>query len=399
MKRLSEAQRIEAENLEIAREFFAGRFAELEDPRRAQGLRYPLSLVVISALLASVAGADDAQAMETWSRINADWLSGFLDMPHGSPSQDVYLAVFATLDPRQFESVFRAWANWLRIAGEGAEHIAIDGKTSRGSRSETGVALHSLNAWLVGSGLVLGQHGTQGKGNEITAIPKLLEKLDLRGAVVSIDAIGCQRAIAEQIVEADADYFLQVKKNQSTLLSECKYAFESAVDAETGEVIASDDSASYEETTKGHGRIETRRATVSTDLARLKEATDWPEAESVVRVERSREVQQTGNRATEVAYYVSSVMDLSPARALALSRDHWTIENQLHWVLDVAFGEDHARHRAKNAAENISLLRKWALNLIRTRKNRKGGVKNNRKQAGWDRSYLVELIANPAWRE
>src|SRR5690606_1752367 len=141
-------------------------------------------------------------------------------MPHGPPSQDVYLAVFAALEPSEFESVFRAWASWLRIAGEGSEHIVIDGKTSRGSRNDKGVALHSLNAWLVGSSIVLGHQGTDSKENEITAIPKLLEKLDLRGAVVSIDAMGCQRAIAEKIIAGEGDYFLQVKGNQPTLLKE-----------------------------------------------------------------------------------------------------------------------------------------------------------------------------------
>ena len=392
MPRSSEAQRIESENLEVAQQFFATQFSQLEDPRRSQGVRYPLSLVVISALLACVAGADDAEAMATWSRIHADWLSRFLPMPHGSPSQDVYLSVFAALNPSRFESVFRAWANWLRIAGEGSEHIAIDGKTSRGSRSENGIALHSLNAWLVGSGLVLGQEGSDSKDNEITAIPRLLEKLDLRGAVVSIDAIGCQRAIAKQIVGSEGDYFLQVKKNQPTLLTECESAFAPAIDVANGDVVPMDESLSHEETTLGHGRIETRKATVSKDLEHLPQTQEWPEAECLVRVERSREVKATGQRSTEVAYYISSIMDLAPSRALELSRNHWSVENQLHWVLDVGFGEDHARHRAKNSAENMSLLRKWALNLIRTRKSRKGGVKNNRKQAGWDRNYLVELI-------
>src|SRR5690606_26548250 len=159
MGKHSEAEQIRLENLDIARDFFARQFSVLTDPRRSEGRRYPLSLVVISALLASVAGADDAEAMATWSRINKEWLAEFLDMPHGPPSQDVYLAVFAALEPSEFESVFRAWASWLRIAGEGSEHIVIDGKTSRGSRNDKGVALHSLNAWLVGSSIVLGHQG------------------------------------------------------------------------------------------------------------------------------------------------------------------------------------------------------------------------------------------------
>ena len=396
MSRKSEAQRIHEENLRVAQEFFSLQFSELQDPRRAQGLRYPLPLVVISALLASVAGADDAQAMETWSAVNEEWLAAFLPMPHGAPTQDVYLAVFGALCPQNFEAVFRAWVSWLHVAKEGRQ-IAIDGKTSRGSRNDEGVALHSLNAWLVGRGLVLAQEGSNAKRGEIKAIPSLLKKLDLRGAVVSIDAIGCQRSIADAVVAQEGDYFLQVKGNQPHLLDDCERLFASVDNESKLRDGAPPTAKSFEEADKGHGRVEVRRAHVSEDLEWLTAPEDWPRIRSVVKIERERFNTKSEATSNVDAFYISSIEGLAPQRALELSRNHWAVENNLHWVLDVAFGEDHAQHRARNTAENLSLLRKWALNLIKIHKDprRKGGVKNRRKTAGWDRNYLVQLITQP----
>lgn len=222
MARLTEAQRIQQDNEAAALEFFKRMLGQLPDPRRPQGQRYPLHTVVVTALMAMVCGADDAQAMEYWSSSNEAWLSGFLDMPHGAPSQDVYLAVFGALDPEAFSAAFRAWASLLALRLEPTgKHIAVDGKTSRRSfdKGKGKPAIHMVNAWMTESGLVLGQRKTRDKSNEITAIPELLRVLDLSGATVTLGsrAMGCQTEIARTIIDGGGHYLLSVKDNQPTL--------------------------------------------------------------------------------------------------------------------------------------------------------------------------------------
>ena len=266
MARLTKAQKIEQDNELLALDFFEAALSGLPDPRRPQGVRYPLRSVVVIGLMATVCGCDDAEAMQLWGEHNAEWLAGFLDLPHGAPTQDVFLSVFGALDPEAFSAVFRSWAALLalRLRVEG-KHIAVDGKTSRRSiDSETGrPTVHTVSAWMSEAGLVLGQRKTEEKSNEITAIPELLRLLDLSGATVTIDAIGCQTEIAKTI-----------------------------------------------------------------------------------------------------------------------------------WVLDMAFREDEARHRARNTAQNMTTLRHFALNLVKADTTRKVGVATARKRAGWDRNSLIELLTS-----
>lgn len=226
MPHLTQAQQIQQEQEQQAVAYFEGALEPLPDARRGQGKRYPLRTVIVTALMATVCGCDDAEAMELWGDANAAWLASFLEMPHGPPTQDVFLRVFATLDPEAFSAVFRAWAGLLvlRLQIQGKKHIAVDGKTSRRS-------FHTVSAWMSEAGLVLGQRKTEEKSNEITAIPELLRVLDLKGATVTIDAMGCQTEIAKTIVDGEGKYLIAVKNNQPTLRQDIEQTFAEAADA------------------------------------------------------------------------------------------------------------------------------------------------------------------------
>ena len=397
MARMTKAQQIEHANEQQALAFFRAALESLPDARRRQGLRYPLQTVVVTALMAMVCGCDDAEAMQAWGEAHAEWLSTMLAMPHGPPTQDVYLAVFAALDPEAFSAVFRAWAELLALRlSAGDKHIAVDGKTSRRSfdtASGKG-ALHTVSAWLSDVGLVLGQQKTTDKSNEITAIPELLGVLDLSGATVTIDAMGCQRDIAQAIVGGGGHYLLSVKDNQPTLHQDLKTTFAEAADERRRTVDEQPRPALevHSETDKGHGRVEHRTVSLCRDLSWLTTADRWAGLSFVAQVVRERTVLATGKTSTETAYYIGSDSEATAADAGAASRHHWSIENGLHWVLDLAFREDDARHRAGRTAQNMTTLRHFALNIIKADPDRKLGVANCRKRAGWDRDYLVKLL-------
>lgn len=399
MARLTKAQKIEQDNELAALEFFEATLAALPDPRRPQGVRYPLRSVVAVALMSMVCGCDDAEAMQLWGEHNADWLAGFLDLPHGAPTQDVYLAVLGALDPEAFSAVFRSWAALLalRLKAEG-KHIAVDGKTSRRSiDSETGrPTVHTVSAWTSEAGLVLGQRKTEEKSNEITAIPELLRLLDLTGATVTIDAMGCQTEIAKTIVEGGGHYLLAVKDNQPTLHEDIAATFVEAADERRR---ACDEAPRpvtevFEEIDKGHGRVEKRTVTLCRNLTWLTTAERWPSLSFAVQVKRERTVIATGRTSIDKAYYIGSDPEATAESAGRVIRRHWSIENELHWVLDMAFREDEARHRAGNTAQNMTTLRHFALNLVKADKSRKVGVATARKRAGWDRNYLIELLTS-----
>jgi predicted transposase YbfD/YdcC len=401
MRRVTEAQRIEQENERQALEFFERMLGELPDPRRAQGRRYPLKAVVVIALMAMVCGCDDAEAMEAWGRANESWLSGFLPLPHGAPTQDVYLAVFAALEPKALSAVLRSWAALLAARlTHLSKHIAVDGKTSRRSFDTASgqPALHTVSAFLSSMGLVLGEVKTESKSNEITAIPELLRLLDLRGATVTIDAMGCQTEIAQRIVEGGGDYLLAVKENQPTLYQDVVATFAEAADERrrTIDEQPRPEVEVYEEVDKGHGRLEKRVVKLSRDLAWLTAATRWPSLVYVVHVVRERTVLATGKTSTESAYYIGSDSRADAHKVAQLIRRPWSIENELHWVLDLAFREDEARHRTGNTAQNMTTLRHFALNIIKRDSRRKLGIANSRKRAGWDRAYLLELLKGAA---
>jgi len=397
MVRLSEADRITEYNEQMALAAFEQALAGLSDPRRRQGVRYPLRTVVVTALMSMICGCDDAEAMEAWSEANAEWLETFLDLPHGPPSQDVYLHVFGALEPRAFNEVFQRWADLVSLRIHGSErHIAIDGKTSRGSAdpSTNRLAIHTVSAWLCGEGLVLGQLKTSDKSNEIKAIPELLSVLSISGATITIDAMGCQREIAEAIIDGGGNYILAVKSNQPLLHRQVQDTF---VELDDPRHRALDETPrpqaeTFEETTKDHGRIETRRVRVTRDLTWVMSQERWKGLSFVAEVTRERVLVRSGKIATEKAWFVGSGQIGSAERVARAIRNHWGIENELHWTLDMAFNEDRARHRARNTAANMSTLRHFALSIIKRDPNRKLGVANARKIAGFKRDYLVTLI-------
>jgi predicted transposase YbfD/YdcC len=397
VKRLTIAQQIELSNETDAFEFFREALAKLPDPRRAQGRRYPLQTVVVSALIGMVCGCDNAVALELWSKANAKWLSEFLEVPHGTPTQDVYLSVFAALDTEAFKASFRAWAEFLRVrlASHG-KHVAIDGKTSRGSidRGNDKPAIHTVSAWLSGFGLVLAQQKTDAKSNEITAIPEVLKVLDLRGMTVTIDAMGCQTPIAAQIIDGGGDYILGVKDNQPSLAKAAKETFADVDEIRQRSVDEGPAPQVDEHKTvdKGHGRIEERVVRVCKDLRFLEDQERWPGLSAFVEVWRRRTNTVSGKVETQTSYYIASDAELTAAKAAKTIRDHWQVENNLHWVLDVAFGEDRARHRAQNAASNFTVLRHFVLNLVKSQRGRKVGVANTRQWAGFDRNVLLNLL-------
>lgn len=398
MPRLSQARQIQQEQEEQAIAYFEGTLEPLCDPRRGQGQRYPLRTVIVTALMAMVCGCDDAEAMELWGNANAAWLAGFLEMPHGPPTQDVFLRVFAALDPEAFSAVFRAWVGLLvlRLQIQGKKHIAVDGKTSRRSfdTASGGKAIHTVSAWMSEAGLVLGQRKTEEKSNEITAIPELMRVLDLKGATVTIDAMGCQTEIAKTIVDGEGNYLIAVKDNQPTLRQDIEKTFAEAADkrVRSCDELARPAVEVSEEHDKGHGRVEKRTVQLCRDLSWLTTAEKWPGLAFVAQVLRETTVLTTGKTSSETAFYIGSDNEAGAAEAGSTIRRHWAVESKLHWVLDVAFREDDARHRARNTAQNLATLRHFALNIVRQDRERKVGVANSRKRAGFDRNYLIKLL-------
>lgn len=365
-------------------------FEGLEDPRSRE-CPHPLLEILFVALCATLCGAEGFAGMAQWGQCKLDWLRQFLPYAQGVASHDTIGRVFARLDPRQFEACFIAWMRRLCPALDGVacgEHIAVDGKSARRGYGPEGVAPHLVSAWCSRLGLCLGQVKTDIKSNEITAIPALLAQLDVRGAVVTIDAIGCQHAIAEQIVAGGADYVLAVKDNQPTLAEAIRTWF-AAMDALERPFWE------WREVDKGHGRIETRRCVVSDDVDWLHEQQQhWCRLASVAMVESTREFvngKRRGEVTVERRYYLSS-LPADAARLGGLVRAHWDIENRLHWVLDVTFGEDDSRARVGNAPQNFGLLRRMAINLLRREGSIQKGPTVKRRRAMWDTDYLKTVL-------
>lgn len=370
-------------------EYFAG----VPDPRVERSQLHPLASVLVLSLCAVICGANSFVSIEYFGQAREAWLRTFLDLPNGIPSHDTLGRIFAMLDPKALEKAFREWAAAIATLTKG-EVVAIDGKTLRRSFQKAGSSafVHMVSAWAAGNQMVLGQVKTEEKSNEITAIPRLLELLQLSGCLVTIDAMGCQKEIAAKIVDSNADYMLAVKDNQPTLAAAIAGTFEQAL-ADPDFATA----ANHHETNdKGHGRIDVRRCwTMKVDAECGSPFDQWPKLKAIVLVETERT--SAGKTSCERRHYITSRSNLSAKAALTATRSHWGIENQLHWVLDVAFREDECRVRAGNAGENFAVIRHIAVNLIRfakggLKKNGTLGVYNKRLLAGWDDSYLLRVL-------
>jgi predicted transposase YbfD/YdcC len=367
-------------------------FGSLTDPRRDHLKEHRLVDIITIALCGVICGADGWSAIETFGREKEDWLRTFLALPSGIPSHDTFGRVFARLDPEEFRRCFVAWVRAV-VGDSEPQVVAIDGKTARRSHDRgTGQeALHLVSAWATTSGLVLGQVATDAKSNEITAIPVLLRLLDLAGAVVTTDAMGCQTAIATQIVEQRADYVLALKDNHERLHDRVTRAFADA-DAAAGTALPLGDLPADTTTDKGHGRLEQRRCRAIDDpayLAYIDPDHAWSDLHSVVCIESTRRIGEAVS--IEARHYLSSL----PADATALSaaiRSHWGIENRLQWVLDVAFREDDCRVRVGHAPENFAILRHIALNLLRQDRSPKGSAPTKRFRAALNDRYLRSLL-------
>jgi predicted transposase YbfD/YdcC len=368
----------------------AHHFADLTDPRIDRSRLHELLDIVAIAICAVVAGAESWDDIEDFGKVKHDWLKTFLDLPNGIPSHDTFRRLFERLDPAEFQKGFVGWIDALHEATE-RQVIAIDGKTLRRSfdRAKGKSALHMVHAWATANHLLLGQVAVDEKSNEITAIPVLLKTLAITGAIVTIDAMGCQKEIARTIRGREADYILALKANHERL-------FEQVVgfwDGACARLMKGPDIGYHREWSEGHGRDEFRRCWATSDLSWLEGREEWKDLKSVVMVEAERFI---GDKlSVETRYYISSLEN--DARLLNESvRSHWGVENSLHWVLDVTFQEDRSRIKKENAPENFGLLRRLALCLLKKEGTSKRSIKGKRLRASWDEGYLQRVLCGNA---
>ncbi len=365
-------------------------FNKVTDPRIERSKRHKLLDIILLAICGVICGADSWVDIEMYGKAKKEWLKTFLELPNGIPSHDTFGRVFAAIDPDEFEKSFREWVQTIHELTQG-QVIALDGKQLRGSQeSETGrSAIYMVSAWASENQLVLGQQKVEDKSNEITAIPKLLKILEISGCIITIDAIGTQTKIAEMILEKGGDYLLAVKENQGRLFEDMQYIFE--VDKQYD---FKDAPYQYAKTVnKNHGRIEIRQCWAISDpeyLSSIREKDRWPGLKSLVRIESERKIGETTE--SQVSYFITS-LENDAKKILNAKRSHWGVENSLHWVLDIAFNEDHSRVRKDNSPQNFAIIRHMALNLLKLEQSLKVGIKAKRLRCGWDTDYLLKVFS------
>ncbi len=359
---------------------------EVPDPRRERTKLHQLVDILVIAVCATICAAETWEEIEEFGRAKESWFKKFLALPNGIASHDTFRRVFLRINPKKFQEAFVVWVRGVAQMTAG-EVVAIDGKQVRGARTADGKeGLRMVSAWASEQRLVLGQLKTEEKSNEITAIPLLLELLELKGCIVTIDALGCQTEIAAQVIEQGADYVLSLKGNQGTLYEEVEeyFAWAEKIDFKDLEY---DYCATLE---KDHGRIEGRRCWVTEDTDWFTEKAQWAGLRSFIMVEAEREV--VGQAATVERRYFISSLPADAKQSLRAVRGHWQVENSLHWVLDVAFREDACRTRTGHAPENLATLRHMAVNLLKQERSCKLGVKSKRLKAGWDEGYMLKVL-------
>lgn len=364
-------------------------FSDLSDPRIERTKRHKLVDILVIGICAVICGADDYVAMVDFGRAKEKWLRQYLELPHGIPSHDTFWRVFGAIDPEQFQACFVSWISAVSKLFVG-EVVGIDGKKLRRShdKAEGKAAIHMVSAWAAHNRLVLGQVKVDDKSNEITAIPELLRRLSLAGCLVTIDAMGCQTEIAQQIRSQQADYLLALKGNQSNLHEDVVLLFD---DLEQSGFTAY--AYDYDKTVdKNHGRIEVRHCWTIADphcIRCLRGADRFCDLTTLVRIRSERYLGES--HTIETRHYLCSA-PLSASAANAAVRTHWQIENSLHWVLDIAFREDESRLRKDYGPQNFAILRHIALNALKQETSSKIGIKNKRLRAGWDDAYLLKVL-------
>lgn len=373
--------------LEVFRHTVFESFSDVDDPRLRQSrVQHGLSNIFFITLCAVLCGANNLQEVVAYAKSRQEWLNNILTMPFGIPSYDTFRTVYVMLDPQTFSAGFTKWVNSLvDITRERV--LAVDGKALRGTavKGEANSFIHMVSLWACDLKLTLAQYRVDDKSNEITAIPQLLNMIDLSGTIITIDAMGTQTAIARKIVDSGGDYILALKGNQSNLHDEVKNFFDQA------QAIGFEgvEHTSYDSIEKGHGRVEQRTCIVTEDLDWLPQREKWAKLQSIVMIQSKRTL--NGETSTERRVYISSLPGDANKIAHAI-RSHWGIENGCHWVLNVAFREDALKARSGHITENLSIIRRMALNLLKQDKS-KGGVELKRKKAAWDPAYLLKVMA------